>query len=77
MERDYQSNSHPLEWYPATPDMISEMFDTITYEKGGSVLMQAEAFVFLFLYYYCIINYLSELFVVFQLFFLKKYFCFF
>jgi aminopeptidase N len=42
---DALSNTHPIHAKAETPDEINELFDTISYEKGASVLRMVEAYV--------------------------------
>jgi aminopeptidase N/puromycin-sensitive aminopeptidase len=42
---DSLANTHPIRAQAETPDQINELFDTISYEKGASVLRMVEAFV--------------------------------
>jgi aminopeptidase N/puromycin-sensitive aminopeptidase len=42
---DALANTHPIRAKAETPDEINELFDTISYQKGASVLRMVEAYV--------------------------------
>jgi aminopeptidase N len=45
LDIDALTNTHPIRAHAETPDEINELFDTISYQKGASVLRMVEAYV--------------------------------
>jgi aminopeptidase N/puromycin-sensitive aminopeptidase len=45
MTVDALNNTHPIRAKAETPDEINELFDTISYEKGASILRMVESYV--------------------------------